>query len=94
MPLYLFSVPSPSFALPSLLFLQLNVQQLQFESGKMIPAAKFGQADEGADLGELSDEEKAMEGAIKEIWKGILAKEIEDDTDFFKSGAGSMDVTR
>lgn len=60
----------------------------------MIPAAKFGQADEGADLGELSAEEQAMESIIKDIWKGILAKEIAEDTDFFKSGAGSMDVTR
>lgn len=32
---------------------------------------------------------------LQAIWKGILQfDEIEDATDFFKSGAGSMDVTR
>ena len=33
---------------------------------------------------------------LKNIWKGILSNvaAIEDTTDFFKSGAASMDVVR
>ena len=32
---------------------------------------------------------------IKEIWAGILANpDVNEDTDFFKAGAGSMDVAR
>jgi len=31
----------------------------------------------------------------QEIWTGILSNpDIVEDTDFFKAGAGSMDVTR
>lgn len=32
---------------------------------------------------------------LQEIWAGILANpDVLEDTDFFKAGAGSMDVTR
>ncbi len=31
---------------------------------------------------------------FQDIWKGILSVDIVDDTDFFKSGAGSMDIAR
>ena len=32
---------------------------------------------------------------LQEIWTGILSNpDIVEDTDFFKAGAGSMDVTR
>ena len=59
----------------------------------MIPASKFGQADASESL-ELTDEEAGMQKKLREAWKGILNKEITDETDFFKSGAGSMDVVR
>jgi len=72
----------------------LNVKQLQFESGKMIPASKFGKADENVAI-ELTPEEEGKKETLKEIWRGILnIEEINGDTDFFKCGAGSMDVVR
>lgn len=43
---------------------QLNVGQLQFDSGRMIPASKYGQQEEELQL-ELSDEEKQIETKLK-----------------------------
>ena len=59
----------------------------------MVPASKFGQADSSDSL-ELTTEEEGMKGKLKVAWEGILNKSIEGGTDFFKSGAGSMDVVR
>uniref|UniRef100_A0A8C5MPW3 Cytosolic 10-formyltetrahydrofolate dehydrogenase n=1 Tax=Leptobrachium leishanense TaxID=445787 RepID=A0A8C5MPW3_9ANUR len=73
----------------------LMVKNLQFEGGKMIPASKYFSTDDAASV-ELTEEETAMESEIRNIWKGILSNVpvIEDTTDFFKSGAASMDVVR
>ncbi|KAM3859193.1 mitochondrial 10-formyltetrahydrofolate dehydrogenase [Diretmus argenteus] len=73
----------------------LLVKNLQFEDGKMIPASKYFSSGESSSV-ELTDEEKKMAEEIKAIWKGILSNvpAIEDSTDFFKSGAASMDVVR
>ncbi|CAH2277509.1 mitochondrial 10-formyltetrahydrofolate dehydrogenase [Pelobates cultripes] len=73
----------------------LMIRNLQFEDGKMIPASKYFSTDDAAAL-ELTEEEKAMESEIRNIWKAILSNVavIEDTTDFFKSGAASMDVVR
>lgn len=43
---------------------QVNVKQLQFESGKMISASKYGQAEENIDI-EFSAEEQQMADSIK-----------------------------
>uniref|UniRef100_A0A8C2PV74 10-formyltetrahydrofolate dehydrogenase n=1 Tax=Cyprinus carpio TaxID=7962 RepID=A0A8C2PV74_CYPCA len=45
---------------------------------------------------DLTDDEKEMAEKIRAIWKGILSNVpvIDDTTDFFKSGAASMDVVR
>merc|ERR1719367_804970 len=43
---------------------------------------------------ELTDEEKAMASQMRQVWNEILKIEIADDTDFFATGAGSMDVVR
>ncbi|XP_071358976.1 mitochondrial 10-formyltetrahydrofolate dehydrogenase [Trachinotus anak] len=73
----------------------LLVKNLQFEDGKMIPASKYFSSGESASV-ELTDDEKKMAEEIRNIWKGILSNvpAIEDNTDFFKSGAASMDVVR
>ncbi|TMS02859.1 Mitochondrial 10-formyltetrahydrofolate dehydrogenase [Larimichthys crocea] len=73
----------------------LLVKNLQFEDGKMIPASKYFSAGESSSV-ELTDDEKKMAEEIRNIWKGILSNvaAIEDSTDFFKSGAASMDVVR
>uniref|UniRef100_A0A671SYU4 10-formyltetrahydrofolate dehydrogenase n=1 Tax=Sinocyclocheilus anshuiensis TaxID=1608454 RepID=A0A671SYU4_9TELE len=73
----------------------LQVKNLQFEDGKMIPASKYFSSEETASL-DLTDNEKKMAEEIRVIWKGILSNVpvIDDTTDFFKSGAASMDVVR
>lgn len=73
----------------------LLVKNLQFEDGKMIPASKYFSSGESSSV-ELTDDEKKMAEEIKNIWKGILSNvpAVEDTTDFFKSGAASMDVVR
>uniref|UniRef100_A0A4W6EL35 10-formyltetrahydrofolate dehydrogenase n=1 Tax=Lates calcarifer TaxID=8187 RepID=A0A4W6EL35_LATCA len=73
----------------------LLVKNLQFEDGKMIPASKYFSSGESTSL-DLTDDEKKMAEEIRSIWKGILSNvpAIEDTTDFFKSGAASMDVVR
>ena len=47
------------------LCLQLTVKTLQLEDGRMIQAAKFGQAEEEAEAIELTDEERVMEGKLR-----------------------------
>uniref|UniRef100_A0A7N8XTU4 10-formyltetrahydrofolate dehydrogenase n=1 Tax=Mastacembelus armatus TaxID=205130 RepID=A0A7N8XTU4_9TELE len=73
----------------------LLVKNLQFEDGKMIPASKYFSSGESSSV-DLTDAEKKMAEEIRTIWKGILSNvaAIEDTTDFFKSGAASMDVVR
>ena len=69
------------------------VTQLQFD-GQMIPAAKWGKMEKVEKL-ELTAEEEGMQEKVRKVWSAILSgQSIEDSTDFFKSGAGSMDVTR
>ncbi|CAB4005971.1 Cytosolic 10-formyltetrahydrofolate dehydrogenase [Paramuricea clavata] len=73
----------------------LTVKALGLASGKMIPAAKFGQAADESEALELSEEEKEIEEKLKLIWAGILSNpDIDNSTDFFGAGAGSMDVAR
>ncbi|XP_059505675.1 cytosolic 10-formyltetrahydrofolate dehydrogenase isoform X2 [Stegostoma tigrinum] len=73
----------------------LLVKSLQFEDGKMIPASKYFSSSESSSL-ELTEEEEKIKEQLRVIWKGILTNvvEIVDSTDFFKSGAASMDVVR
>ncbi|XP_010773401.1 mitochondrial 10-formyltetrahydrofolate dehydrogenase [Notothenia coriiceps] len=73
----------------------LLVKNLQFEDGKMISAAKYFSSGESSSV-ELTDDEKKIAEEIRNIWKGILSNVpvVEDTTDFFKSGAASMDVVR
>uniref|UniRef100_A0A8D0CJX4 10-formyltetrahydrofolate dehydrogenase n=1 Tax=Scleropages formosus TaxID=113540 RepID=A0A8D0CJX4_SCLFO len=68
----------------------LLVKNLQFEDGKMIPAAQYFRTGDSTAV-ELTEEEKVFV-----VWKSILSNvpEIEDSTDFFKCGAASMDVVR
>uniref|UniRef100_A0A674D4F6 10-formyltetrahydrofolate dehydrogenase n=1 Tax=Salmo trutta TaxID=8032 RepID=A0A674D4F6_SALTR len=68
----------------------LLVKNLQFKDGKMIAAARYFSSGSSASV-ELTEEEKAFG-----VWKSILTNvdAIEDSTDFFKSGAASMDVVR
>ncbi|XP_054631809.1 mitochondrial 10-formyltetrahydrofolate dehydrogenase-like isoform X3 [Dunckerocampus dactyliophorus] len=71
------------------------VRNLQFEDGRMIAASKYFLSGETQSV-ELTDNEKTVVEEIRDIWKGILSNipAIEDNTDFFKCGAASMDVVR
>ena len=71
----------------------LVVKLLSVE-GKFVKAHEFGQQDEDVEELVLTPDEAAMVDRIKKVWAGILKIEIEDDTDFFGAGAGSMDVVR
>ena len=73
----------------------INVKTLQLDDGKMIPASKYGQTSEKEVELVLTDEEMKIKDNLNTIWQGILnIPDIADSTDFFKSGAASMDVAR
>lgn len=69
------------------------VKKIQRSSGKMINANSYGKDEESKEI-ELSETEKQFVKQIQSIWTSILKIDVESETDFFKSGAGSMDVTR
>ncbi|XP_017553384.1 cytosolic 10-formyltetrahydrofolate dehydrogenase [Pygocentrus nattereri] len=73
----------------------LLVKNLQFEDGKMIAAAQYFKAGSSTAV-ELTEEEKSFAEQMMVVWKSILTnvEKIDDSTDFFKSGAASMDVVR
>ncbi|KAB0402119.1 hypothetical protein E2I00_014168, partial [Balaenoptera physalus] len=74
---------------------QLLVKNIQLEDGKMIPASQFFRGADSTGL-ELTEEDLVMAEAVRGAWKRILPNvlEVEDSTDFFKSGAASVDVVR
>ncbi|XP_049954308.1 cytosolic 10-formyltetrahydrofolate dehydrogenase [Schistocerca serialis cubense] len=71
----------------------LNVQRISV-AGKMIPASNYGKEADTTVKVQLSDEERGMAEVLRAIWSGILSMEVSDQTDFFSSGAGSMDIVR
>ncbi|XP_054279582.1 cytosolic 10-formyltetrahydrofolate dehydrogenase-like isoform X1 [Macrosteles quadrilineatus] len=71
----------------------VNVERLSVK-GRMIPASQFGKQKSEGDALKLTDKEQEMAQALNEIWASILSLEVNASTDFFASGAGSMDVVR
>ncbi|XP_055413679.1 cytosolic 10-formyltetrahydrofolate dehydrogenase [Bubalus kerabau] len=73
----------------------LLVKNIQLEDGKMVPAAHFFGRAESSAL-ELTEEELGTAEAVRGAWKRILPSvpEVDESTDFFKSGAASVDVVR
>jgi len=63
-------------------------------NGKMIAASSYGKTDMIQETINYTDDEKAFIPVIETIWKNILNMNIENNTHFFQSGAGSMDVVR
>ncbi|VVC93053.1 unnamed protein product [Leptidea sinapis] len=72
---------------------KLNIQRLKV-NGKMICAQNFFKANKSKVSLELTEEEKVFVENARNIWKAILRIDVDNDTDFFESGAGSMDVVR
>nr|CAD7424433.1 unnamed protein product [Timema monikensis] len=73
--------------------IEVNIQRIQVE-GKMIQASNYGKAEKSRESLQLTDEEKSIVSALNQIWTGILNIEINKQTDFFSTGAGSMDIVR
>ncbi|XP_012513833.1 PREDICTED: cytosolic 10-formyltetrahydrofolate dehydrogenase [Propithecus coquereli] len=73
----------------------LLVKNIQLEDGKMIPASNFFKGADSSAL-ELTEEELVTAEAVRSAWQRILPNilQVEDSTDFFKSGAASVDVVR
>ena len=73
----------------------MNVQRINAD-GKVMKASNFGRqvSDSSSAAVELSEDEKAKQEIIRQVWKAILSAEVDDSTDFFAAGAGSMDVVR
>ncbi|XP_050700415.1 cytosolic 10-formyltetrahydrofolate dehydrogenase-like, partial [Eriocheir sinensis] len=72
---------------------KVNVARLSIE-GKMMNASKYGVTAETTEAVQLTEEEQNVAEKVRETWKAILNIEVDDNTDFFKAGAGSMDVVR
>lgn len=78
----------------------INVKKMKLEdSGQLIIASSYGDLGQERrpslfDAFEYSQEENAKINEILAVWRGILSTDIDDSTDFFKAGAGSMDVAR
>lgn len=71
----------------------MNVARISID-GKMMNASKYGAAAETSETVELTAEEQEVAEKMRETWKAILNMDVADDLDFFKAGAGSMDVVR
>lgn len=74
----------------------VNVGKVQLvKSGKTILAKFYGSEEANRPPIELNEEEQRYSSQIRDIWLSILPVDvISNSTDFFYSGAGSMDVTR
>ena len=62
--------------------------------GKFVKAHEFGEEKEEEPELELSADESAWVDKVRKVWVGILKTSVDNDTDFFGAGAGSMDVVR
>ncbi|XP_029034967.2 cytosolic 10-formyltetrahydrofolate dehydrogenase [Osmia bicornis bicornis] len=70
----------------------VNVERIKIGT-RTIPASKYGQKSEDTVI-QFTEEELATVDTVRNIWAGILNMDVENDTDFFACGAGSMDVVR
>lgn len=70
----------------------VNIKRVKM-NGRMRNASLLDQTQQQTQI-TYNDEEKVFIETIKNSWESILSIEIEEDTDFFASGAGSMDVVR
>lgn len=70
----------------------VNVKRVKI-GGRMRLASALDQVTQQAEI-QYTIEEKRTQDSIKNVWESILNIEVDDETDFFASGAGSMDVVR
>ncbi|XP_030767029.1 cytosolic 10-formyltetrahydrofolate dehydrogenase [Sitophilus oryzae] len=70
----------------------INIKKIKI-GGRMKNASTIDQVTQQVKLDYTHEEHGHIE-EVRDIWEAILSIDIEDDTDFFASGAGSMDVVR
>lgn len=71
----------------------VNVKRIKLGS-KVILAADYFKQNKNKETLEFTADELIKKEALRVIWNSILKTQIDSDTDFFMSGAGSMDVVR
>ncbi len=71
----------------------VNIQRIK-RGSRIISASKWFEQYVARVPLVLTPEEKQMEGVLRGFWESILKVEVDNDTDFFACGAGSMDVVR
>lgn len=70
----------------------VNVKRVKV-AGKIRPGSSLCHAAKQAKL-VFTDEERETNETVRKLWEGILKIDVDDETDFFEAGAGSMDVVR
>ncbi|XP_044002315.1 cytosolic 10-formyltetrahydrofolate dehydrogenase isoform X2 [Aphidius gifuensis] len=70
----------------------INIDKIKI-GNKTMNAMKYGKDDDTINV-EFNETELAQVELMKLMWKNILNIDINNDTDFFASGGGSMDVVR
>lgn len=72
----------------------VNVQRIK-KGRKVIDASQWFNVSNQVKVDiELTPVDLVTKERLRLIWKSILKTDVQDDTDFFASGAGSMDVVR
>lgn len=74
----------------------INIGKIQIcSSGKMIKASLYGSAEANKPPLVFNNDELDIQEKIRKVWQSILPVDgVTKSTDFFASGAGSMDVVR
>ena len=63
----------------------VNVEVLKLGT-RTISASKYGKTNANGIKIDFNEEEKRAIEKIREIWKGILNRDVEDELDFFAAG--------
>ncbi|KAL5281901.1 ALDH1L2 family protein [Megaselia abdita] len=71
----------------------VNVKRIKLGT-KVILAAEYFKQNKNRENIEFTEDELIKKETLRLIWNSILKTQIDADTDFFMSGAGSMDVVR
>ncbi|XP_034098855.1 cytosolic 10-formyltetrahydrofolate dehydrogenase-like [Drosophila albomicans] len=71
----------------------VNIKRIK-RGSKMINASDWFKQAEQKPITDFTEDELAKKAQLASIWQAILKESIEDFTDFFAAGAGSMDVVR
>lgn len=70
----------------------VNVKRVKV-NGRMRLASKLTELSQQVEV-KFTPEEQDVVNEIRKIWESILSLEVDNETDFFACGAGSMDVVR